>query len=72
MLLGGRVHQVDVEQHVAGIAPGLGLEAQPDPPVLLVVALVIARGDSIGEREEARLRAARRPQTLGHQLVFVV
>ena len=72
LLLGGGVHQVDVEQHVAGIAPGLGLEAQPDPPVLLVVAFVIARGDGVGEREEARPGATRRPQTLGHQLVFVV
>jgi hypothetical protein len=50
--LRSRIPEIDVQEHLAGLRARLGLEANAQPSVLLVRALVIAGCDRVGENEE--------------------
>ena len=67
-----RIAKVDVQEHLAGLGAGLGLEANTQPPVLLVGALIIAGRNSVGKDKEARILAASRIEPIQQKLVLTV
>ena len=66
------VEHPDVQDDLAGVVPGMGLELEPHPPVALVVALEAAGHDGVGEGEERGRVAPLVAESLEVQLVFVV
>src|SRR5262249_15322794 len=62
----------DMKKDVARRRPARRLEAQPDPAVLLVVALEAPRGDGVGESEEPDLGSPEAAQLLLHRLVLAI
>ena len=55
----GRIEQVSVEDDLGGLLARAALEPDADPAPPVLVMLVAARGDRVGEREERRGLAAR-------------
>src|SRR5215470_5642682 len=66
------VTERDVEEDVARRRPARRLEAEPDPAVLLIVALEAPRGDGVGEGKEAHLGAPEAAQLLLQRLVLAI
>ena len=68
----GGVPHVDVQEDVVRRAARPDLEPQSHPSVALVGAIEVAGRDGVGEREEARLGAARGVEALQEERVLVV
>src|SRR6516225_1007736 len=49
----GGILQVDMQQNVVGLAPGLPLKAQTDPTVSFVCSSVVTCGNGVHKTEEA-------------------
>ena len=72
LLLDLMVAKRDVEEHVARLRAALRLEPEPDPAVLLVVALEVPCRDGVGEGEEAHLGPAGCPELRLQRPVLVL